>query len=73
MTNEQRQKALDKSKWLASEVVGWDRSGAEMYCDYCDKQVVNTTRYGTCTATQAERESKCLCAKAYNRMHRGRK
>lgn len=74
MTNEQRQKSLDKSKWLESERTGWDWSGVELYCDFCERQAVGgTVNFPICTATQAERESKCLCAKAYNRMHRGRK
>lgn len=66
MTNKDRQKSLDKKKWIESEKKGEDMSGAMLYCDACNKQ----NRTYECTATQEERESQCLCAKAYNRLQR---
>lgn len=66
MKNIERQKSLDKKKWLASKKQCEDLSGAMLYCDVCEKQ----RREYVCGATQEEREGKCLCAKAYNRMVR---
>ena len=64
--NELKQKELDKSKWIKSEEQGEDMSGAMPYCDACEHQ-----RNGfVCGVTQGDRESKCLCAKAYNRLRR---
>ncbi len=65
MTKQEQQKSLDKKKWLYSQELGRDLSGTLVYCEHCDKAVSNK-----CTATQEERESKCLCAKAFNRMQR---
>ena len=65
MTNKERQKSLDKSKWLCSERDNKDLSGKMVYCTLCRHQ----TKDG-CNAAQEERESKCLCAKAYNRAKR---
>ena len=65
MTNVERQKALDKKKWLESEKEKIDKSGEMNYCDYCLWQ----DRWEYCCATQAEREAHCLCAKAYNAMY----
>lgn len=77
MTNKERQKSLDKKKWLESEKKGKDMSAKMEYCFDCDKFIVYkgheknmpcvTTR---CDASQEERESQCLCATAYNRMMR---
>lgn len=65
MTNKERQKSLDKKKWIASEKYGGDLSGAMEYCWACKH------RYDIgCTTTQKEREAACLCATAYNRMKR---
>jgi len=65
MTNKERQKTLDKRKWLASEQAGYDTSGMSIYCHYCSKQ-----NGDSCQASQEERVNECLCAKAYNRMKR---
>lgn len=80
MTNKERQNQLDKRKWLESEEKGKDMSGWMKYCCYCDDcKLVQTFVDGKprillrCNATQEERETACLCAKAYNRMYRGRK
>ena len=68
MTNAERQKSLDKSKYYASQQYKKDLSGSMFYCHKCE--------YSSCThncrATQKERESGCLCAKAYNRVKRGK-
>ena len=64
MKNIERQKSLDKKKYLASEKYGGDLSGVMKYCWGCE------SRYDmSCTKSQEERESKCLCAKAYNAMY----
>lgn len=63
MNNKQRQTQLDKEKYFASEIKRKDLSGEMPYCDFC----ACVTNYGTCTASQAEREKDCLCAKAYNK------
>lgn len=65
MTNNERQKSLDKKKYLYSQELGRDLSGAMVYCEFCDKAVSNK-----CTATQEEREENCICARAFNRMQR---
>jgi hypothetical protein len=75
MTNKEIQKRLDKKKWLASEKRGHDLSGVFIQCHCCEKQTARgwqkdgLFKHG-CSATQEERESQCLCAKAYNRMYR---
>lgn len=63
MTNAERQRSLDKKKWLESELCGIDRSGTMVYCAYCNYR--NNTF--VCQAEQKLRENECLCAKAYNR------
>jgi hypothetical protein len=74
-TNKERQKSLDKKKWLKSEKKGMDMSGEMLHCPYCEKRTPRDwqsdgfLRHG-CTATQEERETACLCATAYNRMQR---
>ena len=62
--NSVKQKQLDESKWLASELAKEDMSGAMFYCDACEKQYNGYV----CGSTQEERESNHLCAKAYNRL-----
>jgi hypothetical protein len=66
MTNQERQKSLDKQKWYRSQEYGEDLSGKMTYCTRCDK--MNCMH--KCTATQKEREEQTLCAKAYNRTQR---
>lgn len=70
MTNKERQKSLDKKKWLESEKKGEDLSGKMPYCNDCHNRYLFEER---CGVTQEEREQKCLCATAYNRMQRARK
>ena len=70
MNNIDRQKWCDKKKWILSEKNCEDISGEMEYCDYCE---FNGGIFNKCTLTQKERESKCLCATAYNRMIRARK
>jgi hypothetical protein len=64
MVDIERQKQLDKRKWLRSKQYGEDLSGRMIYCHYCVKQ----TCTHRCVATQKEREGYLLCAKAYNKM-----
>lgn len=80
MTNKERQKSLDKKKWLESEKKGKDMSGYMEQCHMCDEcEIVQGYKDGNphlslrCKASQEEREQKCLCATAYNRMYRKEK
>ena len=68
MTNKERQKQLDKKKWLESERCEFDCSGMLSYCHWCKHE-----ESLVCKATQEERETACLCATAYNRMQRARR
>ena len=52
--------ALDEKK-------GEDMSGKMPYCSFCKYKYY---KLSMCTVTQEEREEKCLCATAYNRMQR---
>ena len=63
MTNLQRQKQLDKAKWLESESFKTDLSGNMGHCDYCEFQ--NNFH---CPISQLDREMNCICAKSYNKM-----
>lgn len=78
MKNTERQKSLDKKKWIASEKNGMDMSGEMLHCFYCKKRTPRDwqsdgfLRHG-CSASQEEREGQCLCATAYNRMKRTKK
>lgn len=65
MTNKERQKSLDKKKWIESEKCKYDKSGSMAYCCFCSYQ---DEFY--CTAIQEMREQNYLCATAYNRMKR---
>lgn len=75
MTNKERQKSLDKQKWLASEQKGEDMSGQMPYCLHCqwfDSELVyggSVVRWCNCEPKE-EREIKCYCATAYNRLIR---
>lgn len=66
MTNKERQASLDKKKWYLSEKVNIDASGTMPYCSHCEY----CSDGFKCKASQTEREAKCLCATAYNRLHR---
>lgn len=63
MTNKERQAQLDKIKYEESIIAQRDLSGKMFYCDMCDKTDSNFN----CLVAQEERESGCLCAKAYNK------
>lgn len=65
MTNKERQKSLDKKKWIESEIMGDDMSGNMPWCYHCDYQNVIG-----CKIPHEERVVSCLCAKAYNKMAR---
>lgn len=75
MTNKERQKQLDKQKWIESENKGEDMSGMMPYCAYCEYQDSDLiysgkiVRWCTCEP-QEERTTKCYCATAYNRLVR---
>lgn len=73
MTNQQRQKSLDKTKWLDSEMAGCDLSGKMLYCYHCEFQTDEHNFDVVCAKTHEERVEHCYCAKAYNRMVRGMK
>lgn len=68
MKNIERQKSLDKEKWLLSESEKQDMSGKMGYCRFC-----NSCNDGVCVASQCEREKGGLCAIAYNRADRKRR
>ena len=70
MTNKERQKWLDKRKWVDSELVKRDMSGEYLHCDYCKHQKFIRSDKHECTASQQEREINCLCAVAYNKFYR---
>ena len=68
------QKRLDKKKWLESEKQGYDMSGCMLYCEKCQfADHSNKTESGNCYATQDQRETDSLCAKAYNKMQKANK
>lgn len=68
MTNIERQKKLDKEKWLESEKNGYDMGGCMLHCQYCEyADHTHPTMNGKCYATQKQRQYQCLCATAYNR------
>lgn len=69
MTNKELQVRLDKRKWKASYENLTDMSGKMDYCDYCRHQAYDSDYH--CEVSQAEKEEKSLCAKAYLRKTRG--
>lgn len=66
MTNKERQKSLDKKKWLESQTKNLDCNGIMFYCVKCQYR----SKEFVCLASQEKRETLCLCAKAYNRAQR---
>jgi hypothetical protein len=70
LTLKQRQQKLDLEKWLESEKQEFDMSGFMIYCECCSNR---GGLHGECQATQEERESQCLCAKAYNKRQKENK
>jgi hypothetical protein len=66
-TNKDKQRILDKQKWLESETQGFDMSGCMLYCEKCE-YANHDTDYGYCKASQEQRVSESLCAKASNRI-----
>ena len=67
MNNIERQKWCNEQKWYVSEAKGKDQSGKMYWCFLCDYKC------GVgCKASQDERDSKCLCATAYNRYNRNK-
>lgn len=72
MKNIERQKSLDKKKWLESQKVSEDMTGLMFYCDYCVHKTSRNSYKRKCDTTQEQRERDCLCAKAYNRLQRSK-
>lgn len=72
MKNIERQRSLDKKKWYASEKNGLDMGGKMNYCKYCSYTAIDTEYIGKdrCIISQEEKENRCICATAYNRMIR---
>lgn len=67
MKNTELQRKLNEQKWYVSEAKGKDQSGKMYWCSLCDYKC------GVgCKASQDERDSKCLCATAYNRYKRNK-
>lgn len=65
MTNKERQRSLDKKKYIRSFNDNKDYTGEMFYCEACEfKSGI------VCTTSQAQREAGSLCAKAYNRLQR---
>ena len=65
MTNKERQKQLNEEKWYASEAKNESQSGKMYWCSLCKYKYK-----GNCLKTHEERDAKCLCATAYNRLQR---
>ena len=61
-----RQEILDKEKWEESQTQGRDMSGEMEYCNYCSEHIFGTF----CRHNQKERETKFLCARAWNNMQK---
>lgn len=71
MTNKGRQAKLDRERWLESKNQGYDMSGCMLYCEKCEyADHTPPTMNGKCYKTQEDRESGCLCAKAYDKATR---
>lgn len=66
MKNPERQKSLDKKKYLESKKLGSDQSGKMDYCQVCEYKCIS----GGCVKSQAEKDKHHYCATAYNRMIR---
>lgn len=66
LTNKEKQKELDFTKWNLSQIEHRDMSGEMNYCQYCDYR----NEHCFCTASQEEREADSLCAKAFNKGRR---
>lgn len=66
MKNSERQKSLDKKKYLESERLGSDQSGKMIYCQGCEYKCA----FRGCLKSQEEKDQHHYCATAYNRMRR---
>ena len=74
ISNKNRQKLLDLEKWVESKKQGFDMSGCMLYCEKCEfADHSHPTENGKCYATQEQRETDSLCAKAYNKMQKTNK
>lgn len=68
MKNTERQKSLDAKKYIESEKQGKDMSGAMPWCAYCPQK----GELDTCIAPHESRVLSSLCARAYNKMVKGK-
>ena len=68
MKNTERQKSLDAKKYIESEKQGKDMSGAMPCCASCPQK----GELDTCFAPHESRVLSNLCARAYNRMVKGK-
>lgn len=74
MTNRQRQKCLDKAKWLESEKQGHDMGGCMLYCQYCEHaDHSHPTESGKCYASYEEMSKNCYCATAFNKLGKAKR
>jgi hypothetical protein len=68
MKNTKRQKSLDEKKYIESEQQGKDMSGAMPWCASCPQKA----ELDTCVAPHESRVLSSLCARAYNKMAKGK-
>lgn len=68
MKNTERQASLDAKKYIESEKQGKDMSGAMPWCAFCPQK----GELDTCVAPHTVRILGQLCARAYNRMVKGK-
>ena len=68
MKNPERQRSLDKKKYLESIRLDSDQSGKMIYCQVCNYKDV----FGGCVKSQLEKDQHYYCATAYNRMRRNK-
>ena len=66
MRNSDIQRKCDMVKWERGFLNGQDNSGKMPWCDYCDKQQMETY----CSEEHKTRVEGNLCAKAYNKMRK---
>lgn len=66
MKNPERQRSLDKKKYLESIRLDSDQNGKMIYCQVCNYKSI----FGDCIKSQAEKDQYHYCATAYNRMKR---
>lgn len=60
-----KQEELNKEKWLLSEKYGMDATGKMKHCTHCS---FRNYPFMECVTTEENRNSKCLCAYAFEAM-----